>query len=425
MRRSDLFLPATRETRGAGTETTKLLVRAGLVRAFGSGLWGYTPAGVRVRRKLIRRLRAGMDAVGGQRVRLPGLQPRRRWDESGRWANFEGEMFTLENRDGKDICLAPSHEEGMVHLVDGRIRSYDDLPLLLYQIESKFRDDHARNGLVRCKEFTMKDAYSFHADEDCLDRTYGEVRAAYERIFADLGLSFAIVEADAGVMGGSNSEEFVAPVENGSNRLVYCTANGCRFGVTDEHADFDRYTVADSCPECGTLLAESAGTELGHVFQLGTRYSDAMGLTIDDRAGRELPVLMGSYGIGVDRLLQTLVQQGGIDRCRWPVTDWGCVAPYRAAVVPVGYEGEVREEADRLHKRCGPEDTLLFDDPEQSVGERFAESELLGLPATIVVGNQYRETGLVDVETQDGRTETVDPEAVPEVVERFAAGTTG
>jgi prolyl-tRNA synthetase len=416
VRRSVAFLPTSRETVGAGSDAAKLLVRAGLVREFGSGLWGFTPAGQRVREKLASRVRAAMDATAGQAVRLPGLQYRERWAESGRWGSFEGEMFTLENRDGQAMCLAPSHEEGMVHLVDGRVRSHDDLPLLLYQVASKFRDDHARNGLVRTKEFTMKDAYSFHVDEASLDQTYREVRAAYERVFADVGLEFAVVGADNSVMGGSASEEFVAPVADGTDRLLRCTTDDCRFGVTDEHDGFDDHDADGACPDCGGRLAASDGIEVGHVFKLGTRYSAAMDLTVDDAAGAEREVVMGSYGLGIDRLLQTLVQQHGGDECAWPVTDWGCVAPYRAAVIPIG-DGEVQAVAERIYEACWREDVLLYDD--LSVGERFAEADLLGLPAKVVVGNTYRENGVVDVETAAG-TERVEPEAVAEYVARFA-----
>jgi len=422
VRRSDLFLPATRETPGAGSDAAKLLVRAGLIRNFGSGLWAVTPAGQRVREKLTERVVAAMDAVGGQRVRLPGLQYADRWRESGRWGGFEDEMFTLENRDGQAMCLAPSHEEGVVHLLDGRVRSHADLPLLVYQVEAKFRDDHARNGLVRTKEFTMKDAYSVHVDEAGLRETYREVRAAYGRVLDDVGLEYAVVEADAGVMGGAASEEFVAPVADAggdSDRLVYCTAGGCRFGVTDEHDGFDAHTAGNACPECGGGLAASDGVEVGHVFRLGTRYSEAMEFTVDTADGGERAVEMGSYGLGVDRLLQTLAQQhAGSDSLAWPVTDWGSVAPYRAAVIPVG-DGEVQSVAERIHDDCGRDDVLLYDD--LSVGERFAESDLLGIPATVVVGNTYREDGVVDVETDAG-TEKLAVEEVAESVERFAAG---
>nr|WP_272904662.1 aminoacyl--tRNA ligase-related protein [Halobacterium sp. TGN-42-S1] len=333
-------------------------------------------------------------------------------------------MFTLENRDGQAMCLAPSHEEGVVNLLDGPVRSHHDLPLLVYQVESKFRDDHARNGLVRTKEFTMKDAYSVHADEAGLRETYREVRAAYERALDDVGLEYAIVEADAGVMGGATSEEFVAPVADAggdSDRLVYCTGAGCRFGVTDEHDGFDEYDADDACPECGGSLAASDGIEVGHVFQLGTRYSQAMDFTVDTADGDERSVEMGSYGLGVDRLLQTLGQQhGSPDNLAWPVTDWGSVAPYRAAIVPVGDDSEVLGVAERIHDDCGREDVLLYDeDAGLSVGERFAESGLLGIPAKVVVGNTYREDGVVDVETASG-TEKLAVDEVAAFVERFA-----
>ncbi|QSG05982.1 Prolyl-tRNA synthetase [Halapricum desulfuricans] len=394
-----------------------------MVRSFGAGLWGLTPVGQRTRRKLLRHLRAVMSEVDGQEVHLPGLQYRDRWEQSGRWESFENEMFTLRNRDGQELCLAPSHEEGMVHLVDGRVRSYDDLPVLVYQIATKFRDDRPRNGLVRSKEFTMKDAYSFHASESSLGATYRRIREAYLRLFDDLGLTVAVVEADNSVMGGSRSEEFVAPVENGSHRLRFC--RDCRFGVSDEHGDLERFEGGDDCPECGGTLTASEAIEVGHIFELGTRYSERMGLTVDLRDGSSRDVLMGSYGIGVERLLQTIAQQhADTDGLSWPVTGWGSIAPFRAAIVPIGDDESVRETAETLYARCGPDDVLLFDG-DRSPGERFAESDLLGIPVKLILGNQFRETGNVELEFRDGQTDYATPGDVPEIVSRFAAGRSG
>jgi prolyl-tRNA synthetase len=417
MRRCDLFWPTSRDDRGVGTESTRLLVRAGVVTEFGSGLWGLTPVGRRIDRQIRRRLHEGMQGIGAQEVRLPGLQYRERWSQSGRWGQFEGEMFTLENREGAAMCLAPSHEEGMVHLLDGLVRSYHDLPLTLYQIDAKFRDDHPRGGLLRSKEFTMKDAYSFHADEASLAEMYREMRTAYDAIFTDLGLRFAICEAENSVMGGDRSEEFVAPVESdGSCRLVSCAAEDCRFGLTDEHVGYADLTTGDAvggvCPDCGGELVESEGVEVGHIFELGTRYSAAMWLTVDAEDGSSVDVVMGSYGIGVDRLLQTLVMQhADEDGLRWPVTDWGTVAPYCASLVSIGDDEVVRGVTERLHAELG-DDCLWFDDESQSVGERFAESDLLGVPTNVVVGNTYRETGEVELETRDGERRVVAPDAV-------------
>ncbi|MGB9987706.1 aminoacyl--tRNA ligase-related protein [Salarchaeum japonicum] len=413
MRRSDAFLPASRETRGAGSETAKLLARAGLIHGFGSGLWGFSPAGHRVREHVTACVRERMTEIGAQEVSLPGLQYADRWRESGRWASFEGEMFTFENRDGQAMCLAPSHEEGVVHLFDGLVRSYDDLPLLVYQVDAKFRDDRARDGLVRAKEFRMKDAYSVHTTQESLDATYRRVRDAYERILTDLSVDYAVCRAENSVMGGTRSEEFVAVVDTGGERLKRCP--DCRFGVTDEHGDFE---AIEACPDCGTRVRETAGVEVGHVFDLGTRYSDEMEFTVDDADGDERAVLMASYGLGIDRLVQTLARQhADEDGLRWPVTDWGCVAPYRAAIVPIGYDGDVKETADAIHDAC--DGVLLYDDADQSVGERFAESDLLGIPAKIVVGNHYRDTGRVELETRDGDQHDLAPDEVPDAIAKY------
>jgi prolyl-tRNA synthetase len=419
VRRSDAFLATSREEGGEAREDVRLAVRAGLVRQFGSGLYGFAPTGERVRRNVIDVVTTELDAIGGQRVSLPQLNYRSLWAESGRWGSFEGEMFTLENRDGAEMCLAPSHEEGVVHLVDGVVRSYDDLPVFVYQVESKHRDDHARNGLLRTKEFTMADAYSLHATERGLRETYERVRDAYERIFDALGLDVAICAADNSVMGGSQSEEFVAPVVDGACDFVHCTTDGCRFGVTDEHADFGAYrreddAGVDACPDCGGDLAATEGVEVGHVFQLGTRYADAMNLAVDTADGDRRAVEMGSYGIGVTRVLQTLLAQHADEEgCRWPVTAAGTVAPYRVAVVPLAYEDEIRTAADRVHDELAAAgvDVLLFDDREQTIGERFAESDLLGVPTKVVLGNHFTETGDVELEARDGGTRYRDVDA--------------
>jgi prolyl-tRNA synthetase len=333
-------------------------------------------------------------------------------------------MFTLTNREDRQMCLAPSHEEGIVRLLDGLVRSYDDLPVVLYQVDSKFRDDHARAGLLRCKEFTMKNAYSVHTDAESLRETYRAMRATYLRVFDDLGLEVAVEDADNSVMGGERSEEFVAPVDEGSCRLTRCLADGCQWGITDEADTFYEHAAGEDCPDCGGRIATTGGVEVGHVFELETRYSEAMGLIVDTEDGGEVAVEMGSYGIGVSRLLQTIVMQrdGEMngDSLDWPVTDWGSVAPYRAAVVSIGDDETVREVATTIHDAIG-DDCLLYDG-DRSVGERFAESDLLGIPAKVVVGNHYRETGEVEIEDRDGESRSAAAEAVPEAVERFAAG---
>lgn len=403
MRRSEAYLPTSREDRDCDRTAVNVALRAGLIRQFGAGLYGFTPAGERVRRNVIRIIEREMDAIGGQRVSLPQLQYRPIWEASGRWGSFEGEMYTFENREGQSMCLAPSHEEGVVHLVEGQVRSYEDLPLLVYQVGAKHRDDHPRNGLLRTKEFTMKDAYSLHADREGLDEWYGRVRGAYCRIFEALGVDFVVAEADNSVMGGSTSEEFIAPVESGTCEIVHCTAEDCLFGVTDEHPSFEE------------LGAGGEGIEVGHTFKLGARYAEAMDLTVDLGDGTTGYVEMGSYGIGVTRIIQTLIEQHADEEgCRWAGSDAGSVAPWRAAIVPLQYEGDLRNAADQLHEAC--DDSLLFDDESQTIGERFAESDLLGIPTKVVLGNHYRETGEVELESRDGETRFVDFETAIEMV---------
>lgn len=266
----------------------------------------------------------------------------------------------------------------------------------------------------------MKDAYSLHATDAGLRETYREVRAAYERIFDALGLDVAICEADNAVMGGSASEEFVAPVhEGGTLEVVACERDGCRFGVTDEHPEYASYRGEDdegvaACPDCGGALAATEGVEVGHVFQLGRRYSEAMDLHVDTGDGDQVAVEMGSYGIGVTRVVQTLIaQHADADGCRWPVTDRGTVAPYEVAVVPLAYEGNAKDAADRVHDdlEAAGVDCLLFDDADQTIGERFAESDLLGVPTKVVLGNHYAETGEVELESRDGDTRYRDLDA--------------
>lgn len=412
MRRTDAKLFTRREMTGHESRTVELIFRAGLVRRFGSGLYGFTLTGERIRGAIIDRIDEEMRAIGAQKINLPNLNYRTIWDESGRWESFGDEMFTLQNREGQDMCLAPSHEEGVVHLFEGLVRSYEDLPLLCYQVGSKYRDDHARLGLLRTKEFTMKDAYSLHATQDSLEANYERMREAYSRLFDRLGIEFVIVEADNSVMGGPSSEEFVAPVETGTVDLKACSGQDCRFGVTPESpGSFEDVTT---CPDCGSHLDGGEGIEIGHIFELGTRYAEAMGLVVDLADGSRQDVLMGSYGIGIERLLHTLIaQHADEDGCRWPGEGADSVAPYTVSIIPLEYDEELAAVADVLYEECDQQETLLFDDPEQTIGERFAESDLLGIPYKVIIGNNFRETGELELETRDGKTEYITQTEVP------------
>jgi prolyl-tRNA synthetase len=403
MRRSDLFVPTTKETSSdAQVRSAELSVRSGLVDQLGSGLFSYSPTGKRVRDQIEAVIRREMDALGGQQVDLPGLQYAEIWRESGRYEQFEGEMFTFENREGQDMCLAPTHEEPMADLVRTAVQSRRNMPLVLYQIGKKFRDDHARNGLLRSKEFTMKDAYSFHTAEEGLDDMYEQMRDAYINIFDSLGVEYAIVSADPGAMGGTGSEEFQAPAHIGSDEMKQCTNEECRFGTKDMQ-------VID-CQQCGSELTHTNAIELGHIFKLGTRYSGPLELTFDTEDG-EREVIMGSYGIGVSRLIPALIEQNNdSDGIRWPKR----VAPFKLSVIPISDDEDVTEMAAEIEDRVPSEDVLLFDN-DVTAGEKFAESDLIGIPDKVILGNTFLDERQLEVEYRDGGREYYDPEDFFEV----------
>jgi prolyl-tRNA synthetase len=414
MRRTEANLFTRREPGSHDSDTVALIRRAGLVRQFGSGLYGFTPTGEQVREGLVNRVDAAMRETGAQRIRLPQLNYRDLWAESGRWDSFGEEMFTLSNRDDQQLCLAPSHEEAVVHLFEGLVRSYEDLPIRCYQIGRKHRDDRPRMGLLRTREFTMQDAYSLHATRESLTETYRQVRAAYCRLFDRLGVDVVVAEADNSVMGGPTSEEFLAPVETGTTPLLCCPAPDCRFGSTPDSPT--AVAPGDDCPDCGTSLAAGEGIEVAHIFDLGDRYAEAMGLTVDMADGSRQDVLMGSYGIGIERLLHTIVaQHADPDGCRWPGDGTDSIAPYTVSIIPLQYDDELAAVADVLHEECETSETLLFDDPDQTIGERFAESDLLGIPYKLVIGNNFRETGELELETRDGETSYITRGDVPEL----------
>ncbi|PSP78933.1 proline--tRNA ligase [Halobacteriales archaeon QS_1_68_20] len=395
MRRSNLFIPTTKEAdSSADVVSAELAIRSGLVRQLGSGVYNFTPVGKRVFDKISEVTREEMRKRGAQEVKLPYLQYSDIWRKSGRYENFEGEMFTFENRDGQEMCLAPTHEEAMADLVRETVRSTNELPLNIFQIGRKYRDDHARNGLLRTKEFTMKDAYSFHASEESLDESYRNMRDAYISIFERLGVEFSIVSADTGVMGGSGSEEFQAPAEVGSDEINYCTEDDCRFGTKD--------LEVRTCQECGSDLVNGNAIEIGHIFKLGTRYSEPLDLTFDTETSQE-NVIMGSYGLGVTRLIPTLIEQNYDDGMVWPEA----VAPFKYGIVPVRYTGEVKEMADRIEESL--DDAILFDH-DVTGGEKFAEADLMGVPYKVVLGNTYTEEGQIEVEDGDGEKTFYDPE---------------
>ncbi|HEX6756507.1 MAG TPA: proline--tRNA ligase [Mycobacteriales bacterium] len=514
----------------------RLLVRAGYIRRVSSGGYAWLPLGLRVLRNVERVVREEMDRVGGQEVHFPALLPREPYEASGRWDEYGPDLFRLVDRRGADHLLAPTHEELFALLAKAELASYRDLPLLVYQVQTKYRDEpRPRSGLLRTREFLMKDAYSFDLDDAALAKSYAAVREAYLRVFARLGLTVRAVAAHSGAMGGSASEEFLAPAPVGEDTFVACAACGYAANVevvpsvpapapvgeappmtevptpgsatielltaalgvpasatlknvlvmagdevvgvgvpgdrevdlnrlrialapapvrVFEAADFDarpdlvrgyagpqgrayRYladrrvapgtawvtgankpgvhvrdavagrdftvdeyldvaTVApgDPCPSCGGPLALDRGVEVGHVFQLGRKYTDAFGVDVPGPDGAPVRLTMGSYGIGVSRAVAVIAEQHADERgLVWPRE----VSPYDVHVVPVGRGEQPAHAADLADRLSVTGLRVLLDDrPDASAGVKLTDAELLGVPQVVVVGRRVAD-GVVEV----------------------------
>lgn len=393
MLQSRLLLGTLREAPGeAETISHQLLLRAGLIRQVAAGIYTYLPLGRRVLRKAEQIVREEMELTGAQEVLLPIMQPAELWQQSGRYGAYGPEMITVSDRHDREFALGPTHEEVITTLVAQEISTYRRLPVTLFQIGTKFRDERRpRYGLLRGREFVMKDAYSFDMDLEGLDRSYEAMYEAYHRIFARCGLRFRAVEAEAGAIGGEGgTHEFMALADIGEDTIAACTY--CSYGANLELASVSE---GDSCPRCDDgKIQLFRGIELGHVFKLGTKYSEAMGAAFLDASGSKRPMIMGCYGIGVSRLLSAVIEQHhDADGIVWPVS----LAPYQVHLVPVSSKDEhqmrvARQLYERL-REAGVE--VLLDDREERAGVKFKDSDLLGLPVRIVIGKEA-ENGLVE-----------------------------
>ena len=565
---------APHDSEGGNAE---LLLRGGYIRQIAAGVYSYLPLGQRVMQKIAQIVREEMDNIGGQEVTLPVLQPLDLWQVppagggATRAEALGGELFSLEDRKGRPLALGPTHEEVVTTLASEFIRSYRDLPRLVYQIQVKFRDQHRpRGGLLRTREFLMKDLYSFDADQQSLDRSYNTVSNAYRRIFSRCGLRFIVIEADSGAIGGKDSQEFIAPLASGEDDAILCDA--CGYGANREKAEFARtplerepereleevhtpgamsiadlsaflhipaaktlkavcyvangrlimaivrgdleindikltntlyrsginaanlhlatpeelaeagivagYTsplgkdegvliVADislregnnfvaganrpdyhlrnanyprdfrvdvwddiasayegaSCARCGQRLRSIRGTELGHIFKMGTRYSLPFNASYLDAEGNVRPILMCSYGIGIGRTLAAIVEQHADEKgIAWPFA----VAPYAVTLLGLDLDREEqRQAAEQLYAELSAAGVeVLFDDRQESAGVKFNDADLLGLPLRAVVSRRSLKNGGVELKLRRSQESRVVPldEAVGAIQEEIRRG---
>lgn len=383
MRFSKAFINTIKEDpTEAEVVSHKLMLRASLVKQVATGIYSYLPLGLKVLNNISNIIRSEFDSLGFSELLLPALLPAEPWKITGRWDLYGKEMFKFKDRKERDLCLGPTHEEIITELVKGRVKSYRDLPLFLYQIQTKYRDEpRPRFGIVRSKEFLMKDLYSFHASYDNLKEGYELIFSAYKRIFEKLHLSFVVMQADPGTIGGSLSHEFVAEASIGETSYIYC--KNCSYLTSLKEEDLSNYEKR--CPHCGTLLEVKIGLEVGHTFVLGDKYSLPLGANFVDQDGILKPILMGCYGIGVSRILSAIIEEhydeNGII---WPIS----LSPYKVNVIPVNVTDNLqRETAFSIYENLLQEGlNPIIDDRSESGGVKFKDSDLIGFPLSIICG---------------------------------------
>lgn len=375
------FIPTLKESpQEAESISHKLMLRAGLIRMLLSGAYSYLPLGLRVLRKIEDIVRQEMDSAGATQLLLPVLQPLELWVKSGRDKDIGQIMIRFTDRRGRNICLGPTHEEVITALAGGYVSSYKQLPLILYQIQTKFRDEiRPRFGVVRACEFIMKDAYSFDRDEAGLDKNYRVMYEAYIRIFKRCGLEVLIQEADSGVMGGKVSHEFLVPAQSGEDTVLFCPK--CKHTIV-----FKEEALLD-CKECKVKLEKLNAIEIGHIFKLGTKYSAALEANFLDAQGKLNPVIMGCYGIGVSRLIAAIIEQNNDpDGIIWPRE----VSPFEFVILALDVtDPEIMRFALDIYeilKKEGAE--VLFDDRDERAGVKFKDADLIGIPYIITVGKK-------------------------------------
>jgi len=398
MKQSRLFAPTLKEAPSdAVIISHQLLLRAGFIKQVAAGVYTYLPLGKKVLDKIENIVRDEHEKIEASELLMPALQPKELWDQSGRWDVYGAELMRLKDRHDRDFALGPTHEEVITTVVKDYLNSYKKLPLSVYQIQTKFRDEaRPRFGLMRGREFIMKDAYSFHADEESLGQVYERFVDAYHAIFTRCGLDFRMVEADNGQMGGSGSAEFMALAEVGEDTIVYSTDGD--FASNIEVYDL---AVGDKAPIGNGTILHAKGIELGHVFKLGTKYSHAMNASFLDKDQKQQWMQMGCYGIGISRIMMAIVEQkhdaSGIV---WPKS----LAPFDIHLIIVDTKKEeqtiVAQEIYHSLKEAGFD--VLLDDRAERAGVKFKDADLIGTPIHVVVGKGITEGNVEVVNRQTG-----------------------
>ncbi len=422
MRLSEYFLPTLKENPSeAQILSHRLMLRAGMIRQSSAGIYSWLPLGHRVLRRIEQIVREEMDAAGCQELLMPVIQPADLWRESGRYDDYGREMLRITDRHEREMLFGPTHEEVITDIFRNNIKSYRDLPKNLYQIQWKFRDEmRPRFGVMRGREFLMKDNYSFDLDMDGARRSYNRMFIAYLRTFARMGLKAIPMRAAAGPIGGNLSHEFIVLAHTGESQ-VFCDAALLERDILAEDIDYRAnlaplveawtgyYAATDEEHDAAAFDAEveasrqriARGIEVGHIFYFGTKYSKAMGAVVTNANGEAITVEMGSYGIGVSRLVGTVIEASHDDAgIIWPKA----VAPFQVGIVNLKVGDESCNAAcESLYcQLSGAGVDVLYDDRDERAGVKFATMELIGLPWQLVVGPRGVKNGTAELKARVG-----------------------
>jgi prolyl-tRNA synthetase len=402
MKASQLILGTQRENPAdAEIISHQLMIRAGLIRQVSSGIYNWLPLGKKILQKVENIIRKEMDVAGGQEILMPMVQPASLWEDSGRIDQYGQELLVFLDRHENKYCLGPTHEEIITDLCKNLLTSYKQLPVTLYQIQTKFRDEiRPRFGVMRSREFLMKDAYSFDLDKDGLDRSYAIMKETYIKIFDNLGLDYRVVKADSGAIGGSDSEEFHVLADSGEDLLAFSDKSDYAINaelLTELQESQDPYSLdGKPSPDGKGLLRLKKGIEVGHIFKLGKKYSQTLNLRIQGK-NSDIHPEMGCYGIGASRIVAAAIEQNHDEKgIIWPKA----LAPFEVAVVEVNpkkKEGISNQCSDIYNLLKENDIEVLWDDREKRPGVKFNDMEVIGTPITVIIGERTLETGEIEI----------------------------
>ena len=418
------FAPLIKDTPAeAEVISHQLLLRSGMIRKVASGIYNWLPLGFKTLKLVENIVREEMASTGSQEIFMPMVQPRDLWEDSKRWDKFGPELLRFKDRHERDFCLGPTHEEIITDLIRNNLSSYKELPLSLFQIQTKFRDEiRPRYGIMRGRELLMKDAYSFHLDQECLNDTYQTIREAYKAVFNRLGLDYKIVKADSGAIGGEISEEFHVLAESGEDTLAFSEESEIAINaelLINENESIDSLQ-GKTFPDSQEEIKLAKGIEVGHIFQLGNVYSSAMNATVLDENGNRQALQMGCYGIGVSRIVAAAIEQNHDDKgIIWPKN----IAPIQISILPIFKESSDKTFifAEKLYKDLSKLGLrVMLDDRQERFGKKITESELVGSSYAVVIGKSYIENKTIELISRNGdKTELSDSEIEKFLIKAF------